>query len=628
MEREDDNLPETSDDVDHFLKYLDEQIDRAAHGGDGSDPAAEPLDPTPDPIDHAVSEYLEQIRHLSDEPDAAPFAAEEPETSSDSDPGVPESRSAAAEPRMSPPESGAAAADTVATSPASDPAPADPGTPPQSGKAALEPEKATAELEKARPEPQKAAPGPAKGAPEPPKAPELRLVTPELRPEPEFRCADPTLQLDFESEPDEDDAPAPEKPAHAAEVDGEERGQLLSRHAPAPNPQPSPARPAPIPKEIDLALFTAKVFHEAGARAVLEAAPEDDAPVAAATVHLPGPQSPAPSKPGGPSDGPEPWEAFRSSAKLADQAAERQRLLLWILVLGVVIAVAIVLHVNLRRNRGADLIRGSTSAAGPVDPSAAAGALAAASSSVPAASTTRRSPARGPGAGRTLPRGELTQGNRPTGSARKGSSKLDVVSASVLSASEAAGSAPAASDSTSIPEAPKSAAARVESAAVLSAATAATQSALPAPRDTLGAAQRNVLAAIRSAASSPPAPPSGRTAGDSPAKRPAAGAEPSKPAPKSVPPVPIQKVQPVYPDLARKMKVSGIVELWVRVDAAGRVTDVSPLNGPSLLHAASVEAVRHWQFKPALIDGVPTLGDAKVAIVFRDPNDARPDNAK
>jgi TonB family protein len=53
----------------------------------------------------------------------------------------------------------------------------------------------------------------------------------------------------------------------------------------------------------------------------------------------------------------------------------------------------------------------------------------------------------------------------------------------------------------------------------------------------------------------------------------------------------------VYPEIAKRMRISGIVRLAVTVDAEGKVTDVKPLSGNAMLSTAAAEAVRKWRFE-------------------------------
>lgn len=64
------------------------------------------------------------------------------------------------------------------------------------------------------------------------------------------------------------------------------------------------------------------------------------------------------------------------------------------------------------------------------------------------------------------------------------------------------------------------------------------------------------------------------------------------------------RVPPVYPEIAKRMRISGSVKLDVTVDAAGNVTDVKTVSGSHMLSPAAEDAVRKWKFEPG--DGVAT----------------------
>jgi TonB family protein len=59
------------------------------------------------------------------------------------------------------------------------------------------------------------------------------------------------------------------------------------------------------------------------------------------------------------------------------------------------------------------------------------------------------------------------------------------------------------------------------------------------------------------------------------------------------------RVQPVYPEIAKRLKIVGIVVMQASVDADGKVADVKALSGNSMLSAAAEDAVRKWRFIPA-----------------------------
>jgi TonB family protein len=59
------------------------------------------------------------------------------------------------------------------------------------------------------------------------------------------------------------------------------------------------------------------------------------------------------------------------------------------------------------------------------------------------------------------------------------------------------------------------------------------------------------------------------------------------------------RVAPVYPEVARRMKIGGVVKVEAIVDAAGKVKDAKAISGNHVLSPAAEEAVRRWTFAPA-----------------------------
>jgi TonB family protein len=54
-----------------------------------------------------------------------------------------------------------------------------------------------------------------------------------------------------------------------------------------------------------------------------------------------------------------------------------------------------------------------------------------------------------------------------------------------------------------------------------------------------------------------------------------------------------------YPELARRMNVSGVVRVEVVITAAGSVKSAKALGGHPLLIDSALEAVKKWKFEPA-----------------------------
>ena len=56
------------------------------------------------------------------------------------------------------------------------------------------------------------------------------------------------------------------------------------------------------------------------------------------------------------------------------------------------------------------------------------------------------------------------------------------------------------------------------------------------------------------------------------------------------------KVAPAYPDLARRMNISGVVKVQVTVDKNGAVKSSKLVGGHPILAQAALDAVRKWRF--------------------------------
>ncbi len=59
------------------------------------------------------------------------------------------------------------------------------------------------------------------------------------------------------------------------------------------------------------------------------------------------------------------------------------------------------------------------------------------------------------------------------------------------------------------------------------------------------------------------------------------------------------KVQPVYPELAKKMNIVGTVKVEVVVSPNGTVKDARVVGGHPVLATAALEAAKKWRFEPA-----------------------------
>ncbi len=78
----------------------------------------------------------------------------------------------------------------------------------------------------------------------------------------------------------------------------------------------------------------------------------------------------------------------------------------------------------------------------------------------------------------------------------------------------------------------------------------------------------------------------------------------------------IRRVEPAYPELAKRARVQGRVVLIVIVDEEGNVADIRISSGHPLLDEAAISAVRQWKYSPAVLNGEPVPVTATVTVIF------------
>jgi TonB family protein len=77
------------------------------------------------------------------------------------------------------------------------------------------------------------------------------------------------------------------------------------------------------------------------------------------------------------------------------------------------------------------------------------------------------------------------------------------------------------------------------------------------------------------------------------------------------------KVDPVYPPLARQARIQGAVILGVIISKTGDVENLQLISGHPMLAPAAIEAVKQWKYKPYLLNGEPVEVETQVQVNFR-----------
>ena len=81
----------------------------------------------------------------------------------------------------------------------------------------------------------------------------------------------------------------------------------------------------------------------------------------------------------------------------------------------------------------------------------------------------------------------------------------------------------------------------------------------------------------------------------------------------------LHRVEPEYPEEARRQQLQGAVVLEVHIAADGTVQDVQVMSGPEQLAAPSINAVKQWRFRPRALNGRPVEMQTTVTLSFKLP---------
>lgn len=79
----------------------------------------------------------------------------------------------------------------------------------------------------------------------------------------------------------------------------------------------------------------------------------------------------------------------------------------------------------------------------------------------------------------------------------------------------------------------------------------------------------------------------------------------------------VNKTQPVYPMIAKQMKIAGQVNVEVTIATDGSVENVKVISGNAMLTSAVVNAVKKWKFTPFTQNGAPETAIALLDFSFK-----------
>jgi protein TonB len=78
----------------------------------------------------------------------------------------------------------------------------------------------------------------------------------------------------------------------------------------------------------------------------------------------------------------------------------------------------------------------------------------------------------------------------------------------------------------------------------------------------------------------------------------------------------VNRVQPMYPPLARQTRISGTVRLHAIIGKDGTVQQLTVESGHPLLVQSALDAVKQWRYQPTLLNGEPVDVDTEIDVIF------------
>ena len=78
----------------------------------------------------------------------------------------------------------------------------------------------------------------------------------------------------------------------------------------------------------------------------------------------------------------------------------------------------------------------------------------------------------------------------------------------------------------------------------------------------------------------------------------------------------IHKVIPVYPQMARNIRVQGMVLFSAVIGRDGSILNLTLLSGHPLLAPAARDAIRQWRYSPTFLNGDPVEVATTIEVNF------------
>jgi len=78
----------------------------------------------------------------------------------------------------------------------------------------------------------------------------------------------------------------------------------------------------------------------------------------------------------------------------------------------------------------------------------------------------------------------------------------------------------------------------------------------------------------------------------------------------------VNRVNPVYPAIAKAARISGTVILQAEISKQGTIENLHVLSGHPMLVQSALDAVKQWRYKPYLLNGEPVPVETTITVNF------------
>jgi len=78
----------------------------------------------------------------------------------------------------------------------------------------------------------------------------------------------------------------------------------------------------------------------------------------------------------------------------------------------------------------------------------------------------------------------------------------------------------------------------------------------------------------------------------------------------------LNKVTPLYPDIAKRARIQGTVVLQAVISKQGTIENLRVMSGHPMLTQSALDAVRQWRYRPYLLNGEPVEVETQITVNF------------